>query len=158
MRKKGFTLVELLAVIILMGLLFIFVTKNILQKGNQLKQISEKEQEKIILSCAKSYFMERNSLKVKAKSGQIIAIRYTDLQSKGYLPETLQNVKTYKNIDSDKYSVCVKYDVNKYIYNIVKTGTEGLREPELDENGNVKKDEEGNIIYKYNIVHGPCPN
>ena len=162
MKKKGFTLVELLAVLVLIGILFVLITKNVLQSGNKMKQISEKEQEKLILSSAKSYFMERNSLKYKAKSGQIITIKYSDLQSKGYLPKTFQNVKTFKNINIDEYSVCVKHVSNKYKYVIARTIELENNVPvtvdvveqveKKDEQGNTLTDEDGNPILEDVIV------
>ena len=128
MKKKGFTLVELLAVILIIGLIFTFAMKNILKYSNNLKQISQEEQKEIILSSAKSYFLERESLKQQVRMGLIIDIKYSELKNKNYLPDKLKNFKSNKPLAAENYMVCVRYNNYRYEYKLSETDVDGACE------------------------------
>lgn len=118
MIKKGFTLIELLAVIVIISLIALFAFRGILKKSAEIKDISNKKVEELIISSAKSYIDQHKNEKLQARSGQKVKIPYSTLKNYNYLPDTLKNVKTYKNINISNYSVCVTYSNYKYNYTI----------------------------------------
>ncbi len=77
MNKKGFTLIEVLAVVLLLGLLALVVTPRVLeQKDKQEKKITESEK-KILYADASEYV--RNNTKYNIKEGNIFCIRVNTL-------------------------------------------------------------------------------
>lgn len=116
MNKKGFTLVELIAVLAIVSILSTFVLVNIIQKANKMKQISSDEVDEALISSAKTYVSKNTYLKSRVKSGEIVEIEYTTLKNEGYLPDNMLHVTTYQKMDINDSSICFKYVDNKYTY------------------------------------------
>ena len=108
--KKGFTLVELIAVLAILAILSTLVLVNIIQKANKMKVISEAQVEEAVISAAKTYVSKNSYLKTRAKSGENISIEYTKLKSEGYLPDNMLDVTTYRKINISEWTVCFSYD------------------------------------------------
>lgn len=132
MNKKGFTLVELLAVLFIILLLGSLVFISINEKGEQFKDISYKEFEKTIITAAKSYVTKDdnmiNSLKRGDKSGRCssgLEISVEELINLKYLnSKNLKNPKTYRKIDISNSYVCVAYNNYNYNYSVVIVDSE----------------------------------
>ena len=95
--KKGFTMVELLAVFTLLGILLLFSVPQItsmLKKGSNESYESFK---KNIYLATESYIVEE---KVAISNGSSANIYLTDIIAKGYLKSTLVNPKTNKKIST----------------------------------------------------------
>ena len=116
MKKKGFTLVELIAVLAIVSILSTFVLVNIIQKANKMKQLSSDEVDEALISSAKTYVSKNTYLKSRVKSGEIVEIKYTTLKNEGYLPDNMLHVTTYQKMDINDSSICFKYIDNKYTY------------------------------------------
>ncbi|MBP3461127.1 MAG: prepilin-type N-terminal cleavage/methylation domain-containing protein [Bacilli bacterium] len=77
MNKKGFTLVEVLAVVLLLGLLALVVTPKVLeQKDKKENEITEAEK-KVLYSDAGEYV--RNNTKYNIKEGNVFCIKVNTL-------------------------------------------------------------------------------
>ena len=121
-NKKGFTLPELLAVIILIALIAAMALTSISQKSRDLRTISQAQFEEMIKSSARMYVEEHRNLKDQAKYGNNIKITYNTLKTAGLIPDNMKNLTTFENIDIDDYSVCLKYSNYKYQYTIITSG------------------------------------
>ena len=117
--KKGFTLVELIAVLAILSILSTLVLANIIQRANDMKVISEEKLEESIISSAKHYVEKRPSLKSRIRSGETTKIEYNTLKSEGYLPNEIIDLTTYRKENMSYWAVCVKYEEGKFEYNVV---------------------------------------
>lgn len=136
MNKKGFTLVELLAVLFIILLLGSLVFVSINEKGEQFKDISYDKFKETIITAAKSYVTKDddmiNSLKRGDKSGRCssgLEISVEELINLKYLnSKNLKNPKTYKIIDAKNSYVCAEYSNYNYNYTIVIVDTKTQEE------------------------------
>lgn len=117
-NTKGYTLSELLAVIVLIALISTMALTAVAQKSKTLRDMSQAQFEKLIISSAKSYVEDHRSLKDKAKFGENVKITYTTLKNAKLIPDTMRDLTTFENKPIDSYSVCLKYVDYKYNYTI----------------------------------------
>ena len=113
--KKGFTLVELLAVIVIISLLSVLAYDGILKKGNELKDLSNARYRELLKTSAKMYVNAKSDVQMKLKAGQTIKISYKELQEAGYLSEDLKNLNN-SNVDVNSSCIQVEYKYNDYSY------------------------------------------
>lgn len=117
MNKKGFTLVEVLAIIILISLLTILITPNLLKLRNKVDKKRIEEVNNIIINKAK-YYVSLNDLKGEIKevsSGSKYAITLSDLKENNYLEEDFSDV--YEN--TSNIIITVEYKNAVYNYKVV---------------------------------------
>lgn len=117
-NKKGYTLVELLAVIVIIAIIATLAITNIAKKSGQLKDISSSKVEELITSSAKSYFYNNNLLRQQVKSNGSAVIQYKTLKDNDYINDNLMDIRTYKKIDIDSSCVYVQYSDYKYIFTV----------------------------------------
>lgn len=115
--KKGFTLVELLAVILLISLFSILTFNSIVKKSNELKEESNNKYSEVIKSSAKMYVDSNQDIKLKIKSGQTIKISYKQLQDLGYLTINLNDLSKNR-INPNNKCVQVSYQNYSYLYTL----------------------------------------
>lgn len=115
--KKGYTLIELVGVIIIISILITLAFHNVLQGSIKMREISDEKVQDAVITSAKQYVEKNKELKSSAKSGNAVKIYYTTLRDEGYLPKTMIDVKTYKNMNITDYVVCLSYD-NGYVYEV----------------------------------------
>lgn len=119
MKKRAFTLVELLAVLVIISLISILALSSISKSGNEYKNISYSKLEELFKSAAHSYIISDDNLVNSVKSGSAIEVPISLLVEKDYLSDTeIKNPKTNKNIDKINSIIKVSYSNNKYIYEI----------------------------------------
>lgn len=116
--KKGYTLVELLAVLVIISMLAVLAFTSIVKKSTQLKSLSNDKIEELIKSSAKSYLYNNNILKQDIKNTGKGTITYKTLRDNNYLSDNLINTKTYKKIDIDSSCVCVEYRNYEYTFTL----------------------------------------
>lgn len=116
MNNKGFTLIELISVILILALLAIIVFPNILSSINKNETELNDDNKKLIVSNAKDYVGDNTDLFVK-KSGNVYCIKLSTLSDNGYTT----NVKGLKNGNSALTTdgVKVTYDGKKFVYEYV---------------------------------------
>lgn len=127
--KKGFTLVELLGVIVILGLIAMIAIPTINSALNSSREKAYNEQIKTIEDTAGTY-MSKNSLKLPDQlEGNKCSIRISTLQQAGLLDsDDIQN-PMYKegstdekeNFENFNGSVIITFTGNKYKYEYVKT-------------------------------------
>lgn len=110
--KKGFTLVELLAVLILIAIISTFVIANIIDKSNDFNNISSEQLQEVIIGSAKAYVNDRESLKNDIRSGSTVTITKSDLERNNYIKNNLKMI----NKKYDNFCVIVTYN-GSYNYN-----------------------------------------
>ena len=112
--KKGFTLVELLVVIVILGLIALVVYPAILGVINNSKQKASENQEKIIENAAKKWGLE-NSSKLPDKD-KVCKVELKDL-TKYIGNDDFIDPKTNKGIEGCvKVSLAAENEGNQYQY------------------------------------------
>ena len=111
MKNKAFTLVELLAVIAIIGITSTFVLINTNKKKEEYSKISNDEIKEIIRVSTHSS-SEEISNKVKSSTSGY-EIKLDDLIEKGYISdEKLKNFETNKDINTKNVTIIVTYGLN----------------------------------------------
>ena len=102
MKNKAFTLVELLAVIAIIGITSTFVLINTNKKKEEYSKISNEEIKEIIRVSTHSYIVSSDEISNKVKSSTSgYEIKLDDLIEKGYISdEKLKNFETNKDINT----------------------------------------------------------
>lgn len=117
MNEKGFTLVEVLAIIILISILTILITPNLLKLRNKVDKKRLEEVNNIIISKAK-YYVSSNELKDEIKSvssGSKYVITLSDLKENNYLEEDFSDVY----VTPSNIIITVQYNNAIYNYEVI---------------------------------------
>ena len=117
-NRKGFTLVELLAVIVIILVISVLAFTSISKKTSEMRLLSDKKIEELLKSSAKNYFYNSPRLKEEVKNKGQVTITYSLLKSKGYLSNILSKVQTYNDKDITKACVLINHSNNKYNFNV----------------------------------------
>ena len=110
--KKGFTLVELLAVIVIISLIAGLALSRVVEQSNEYKNTGQTVLNEIVLNAAKQYVRGNESIKQSIKDGTALQISYQDLVDKGYLSDNLKSIKLVGDDLTEKY-ICITYDSSK---------------------------------------------
>ena len=105
MRNKGFTLVELLGVIVLLGILGIVIIPKVGDSITNSKETALKTQEESIKKAAYDFLVDNTEF---LEENDTITIKLGVLKQKGYLPVNIKNPKTRKNISNESLITVTK--------------------------------------------------
>ena len=128
--KKGFTLVELLAVIIILGILSLIAGTTVttfLKKGKT--DLYNQQLKNVELAC-KNWGSENSDLiEEKFDSYNSIMVTIGYLQDKGYIDDNIKNVKDNKKINqNDIFIIITKSSTSKkYDYELLDEGFENMK-------------------------------
>lgn len=114
--KKAFTLIELLAVIIIIALLATLSFRTISSVLNKIKQETYNQQVKNMEDSAKNYILDNDLSDLDGSSS--IAISVNTLYSLGYLKNDINNPLTNQNFTG---CVWVKKNINNVTIEIINT-------------------------------------
>ena len=106
--KKGFTLVELLAVIVILGVISLITVVSVNSLLSDSKSSLSKVQKHNIEEAAKTYYLK------EGMDENAVCISVGDLISKGYVDA--KEVKDPKTKQTLIGSVSISYSENQYIY------------------------------------------
>lgn len=128
-NEKGFTLVELLAIIVVIAAISTFALVNIDKKSEQYSEISAGQLDEIIKGAAHSYILSSDELTNKVKSSsEGYTISLNTLIDNGYISgKNLKNIKTRKDIDPNDVRIKITYGLNDkktsyvYVYDVMGT-------------------------------------
>ena len=118
MNKKGFTLIELIVVIVLLSLISLVVFPAVFSTLNASKETAYKSQKEIVVKAAKEYYLDNIELLPDAKEGEETSVSLNDLIKKGYINE--KEVINPKNNHVLDGKIKVSYLANKYVYEFIE--------------------------------------
>ena len=110
MKQKGFTLTEMIAVVLIIALLTIIILPSILNQLQSQKDNISKASMQLIYDATELYIKERQSM-YPMVAGETYCISLESLVNVGKLKNPLQDLSTGKNIPLNKV---VKVLVNEY--------------------------------------------
>lgn len=116
MNKKGFTLIEILAVVTIMGLLFIIAIPKISNSLNSKKKEIDTTTKTMVINAAKLYINDHHS-KFEKEKGKIYCLPIVTLTKHEYLESPVKNITDDVDITNSK-SVKISYD-DEFKYEIV---------------------------------------
>ena len=124
--KKGFTLIEMIGVMVIISLLLLLVMPNIInyiKKGGDIKDKATKE----ILYTAAKKFMEDNKEDFKKDKYSTYCIKVNILSNEGYIDSPMTLSSSDKDITNNNSTTSVKitYD-KKYKYDLVENCEEKI--------------------------------
>jgi len=117
MNKKGFTLVELLAVLVIIGLLAVtiipVVTNNIIDSKEKTRDM----QKSSIIEASKNYHADNiGTLNIDSEDDIVIPLQV--LMDEGYLTDNYKDPVSGQNYDLSNSNVTIKKVDNKYDYEL----------------------------------------
>ena len=101
MKKNGFTLIEILAVVVLLAGISLIALPLIINRANQSKSSLSDISKKLIYEAAYTY-IDKNQTKYPFKEGRRYCVKLQTLVDYGYLKEPVQDIKTGESIDLKK--------------------------------------------------------
>ncbi len=113
--KKGFTLIELIAVIVILGFILLIIIPTITDVLNDSKQkLNDTQQEQIVVA-ARNWGLENVSLN-EDNTPTKTEVTIATLQNEGYLEDKeIKSLLDKKAIDT-KSKVCITYENNQFVY------------------------------------------
>ena len=119
MKNKGFTLVELLAVIVILGIILLVVMPSVTGILNRSQNRLNDEQEQAILNAARQWgtsnLLEDNG-KVYYNGTEKKYVTIKELQDSGYLEDKTIKDMTDKGDVSEETKICISYKDYQYVY------------------------------------------
>ena len=106
--KNGFTLIEILAVVVIIGLIFVLVIPKVANSLRNKKSDVDQTTTNIVISAAKLYVMD-NTSKFERVDGNISCMPVSQLVKKGYLEGPVKNVTDDVDI-TNKKTVQITYN------------------------------------------------
>ncbi|MEI3508395.1 MAG: prepilin-type N-terminal cleavage/methylation domain-containing protein [Bacilli bacterium] len=122
MRQKGFTLIELVGVIVLVSLMVLIIIPTVEKAVKKGEENADKQLKDNMILAAKSWAVD-NKGKMPQEPGVKINIWLSDLQKDGYIERDIKLPSTGASIDeacievTNKSSNVAKKDVYDYVYN-----------------------------------------
>ena len=117
--KKGFTLIEMIGVMVILSLLLMLVMPNVInyiKKGGDIKDSATKE---ILYTAAKKY-MKDNKNEFKEDKNNTYCIKVNTLSNEGYVESPITLSSSDKDITNNNSTTSVKVTYDKeYKYDLV---------------------------------------
>ncbi|MDD3821755.1 MAG: type II secretion system protein [Bacilli bacterium] len=116
-QNRGFTLVELLAVIVVLGIILLIAVPNVLNIITKAKEDANKRQISLIISAMRNYAAEYPP--ILPPENDYEAIRISELIEKGFLKTDISDLVTGESIANDCV-VITNLSSGKYSYEYAK--------------------------------------
>lgn len=120
MKKNGFTLIEIIAVIGILAMLLLIIVPSINNILSRSREKLNNEQKAEIISAARAWSAEH--LELTEKGNELVpspnSVSIGTLQDLGYLEDgKVKDLEKNTDLNSDTY-ICITYAKNQYIYDI----------------------------------------
>ena len=112
--SKGFTLVELLAVILIIGILLTISVTAVMHYIDKAREEQLASQEKIVTMAAESY-LQANRSQLPKSIGETTSVSLATLRTSKYLTEDIKN-SDGESCMSESYVTVLKKTQKKYVY------------------------------------------
>ena len=116
-KRKGFTLVELLAVIVVLAIVLIIAVPGVLSIINKTKDNALDRQKDMIKEASRLYVTSDNNVTWVGEDTKMTTVTLDTLKTKGYLDQKMMDPKTKKEITCAK-TVITKTG-SKYDYDVI---------------------------------------
>ena len=116
MKNKGFTLIELIAIIVLIGSIFLVIYKEINDPLEKSYEGLNNAQKSNIKAAAKDWTVD-NLKKLPENDNQSCNISLTTLQNEGYIDDEIISPKTSEKM---KAYVKITKKQDNYIYKVIE--------------------------------------
>ncbi len=136
MKKKGFTLVELLAVIVILSLILVIAVPSVNKYIKQSKEKAYNTQISTIIEAVQAYASANSGL-LPRKEEFVVKITLGQLKSSGLIKKEVKNPNDDKYFD-DALTIEIKKKGETYTYDIVEstiTTRDGEKSPIINFNG-----------------------
>lgn len=118
MNKKGFTLAELLGVIVILSLIALVVLPAIDNSLKESKETMYQSQLNTIREAAKTWASDHVE-ELPSTTNASITVTLADLKTGGYIDQDIKNPKT-ESLFADTLYVRIRYFENDYEYTVVE--------------------------------------
>ncbi len=118
MNNRGISLVELIAVIVIIGLLALITFPSITKMLSDFRTSTTEIQESSIIEGAKSYVADNVGITIFKTDEGIEEVTVKKLYDDGYIDGEFINRNTNKEYDLEKSKVIIEYSNNKYKYTV----------------------------------------
>ena len=125
MKKRGFTLTEVLGVLTVLALLALLITPVISKTIKNNKQKLYNDQIKIIEKAAKDYTIKNTD--VLPEEGTITYITLGEIKRSGVLQEEVRNPMT-KELFPDDLQIKISFENNQYVYEVIEEESSGIKQ------------------------------
>lgn len=122
--KKGFTLVELLAVLVILGVITLVAVPNIMKTNENSRQKEIDEYKKTIENAAEIYVETHpnNQGVIGLVNGEELCVEKDAILEYGLLNKNLRNPQTSASVEDEAWSVMVKKVSDEFQYTYQSTG------------------------------------
>lgn len=121
MNKKGFTLIELMAVIVILSVIALITTPIVINVISNVRNELSNEQKQIIENAARMWGVKNLSVddnNQPIKNSEVInSIAINDLKYDGFLEK--KDIKNINEDEMERAGVCISYDGNQFIYKFI---------------------------------------
>ncbi len=116
MNKRGFTLIELIGVIVILALLTLIIVPNVVSYLQQGVSDSKEYQNESIILGAKNWASDNKD--ALPEDGNVINLQLTTLQNSGYIDKNIKDPETGEEIDGNSVCVVIANNGKKYTYEV----------------------------------------